>query len=248
LFCYRLSFLTFKYTIMKRKLILTAIGLFSIIESNAQKHCNLSIAVLTPIEGQVIPLGDTAFVSCRITNWGPDTVAADDTLAIFFNGNFFMTFSREMLPGAIFLEPMLEVWSEGGKNDTLETCLRIEPFVGVSFTDTVPGDDMNCSSFILEGDAPTGIGAVNSMASAMKVYPNPAAADVYIALPEPFTTEPRIAIYDIAGKLVKDKIRIDKTAQQEARIDVSGLRQGIYMLKMQDGNRTAYAKLIVRRP
>lgn len=236
---------------MYKKIILIAVLLLQLSlwgKSHAQKYCDLSVSVLTPIDGAVIAPGDTAFVSYRIMNWGPDTLTVSDTLSVYLNGYYFWYVAEEILPGQFFDELMLGVWQgDEEADDTLVACLAIEPYGHVSFVDTVPINDTSCSSFILKGNAPVdNIKAVKNRPDTLKLHPNPATLEVFFTPPGKHKAVFDVFIYDITGRLVIAKAGISRRSDQEVKVDISQLHSGIYLLKMYDGKGISCGKLVVR--
>ncbi|MEH6408159.1 MAG: PQQ-dependent sugar dehydrogenase [Leeuwenhoekiella sp.] len=73
----------------------------------------------------------------------------------------------------------------------------------------------------------------------IKIYPNPAKSAIHIISS---TEGGSILIYNILGKLIIDK----KINQNEQEIDVSGLKSGLYMVKIASGkNKISTQKLII---
>ena len=81
----------------------------------------------------------------------------------------------------------------------------------------------------------------NKVLSKLKIYPNPASDLIKISLPEQFI-ELNIVFYDSNGKKIYET-SIDKN---NAIIDISQLKTGIYYLKITNGSTTIIKKLIVK--
>ncbi len=81
--------------------------------------------------------------------------------------------------------------------------------------------------------------AATSQAAGFKLYPNPAVNDVvYITTPANDTK--KITIYDVFGKVVLQD-RITSTA-----LNISKLVPGVYMLQVQEREKTMTRKLVVK--
>jgi len=66
----------------------------------------------------------------------------------------------------------------------------------------------------------------------IKIYPNPASHTLFIAYSDKEVLEANIAIYNLNGQLVRDvKFNVDNAVQ---KIDLKGLSQGLYLLRMVD--------------
>ncbi len=91
----------------------------------------------------------------------------------------------------------------------------------------------------LSGDILSAI--ANKDLSTLKIYPNPASDMITVSLPEQFI-EFSIVFYDNNGKKIYET-SIDKN---DATIDISHLKAGIYYLKISNNSRTIIKKLIVK--
>lgn len=78
----------------------------------------------------------------------------------------------------------------------------------------------------------------------MRVYPNPAANNINISIKEGFGENATIAIYDMAGKLLKTKAHNFIT--DKAKLDISDLKSGIYSVKVFT-NETTYTEQIIKQ-
>lgn len=76
------------------------------------------------------------------------------------------------------------------------------------------------------------------------IYPNPASTSVYIDL-SLFENPVTIKIYSFAGRLTR-VIEFSDTAK-ECSFDCTGLDNGMYMITISDGSRTAHAKLLISK-
>ena len=86
----------------------------------------------------------------------------------------------------------------------------------------------------------------DNIESVIKVYPNPVIkGEVFIDLGnEASTQKVSISLFDLSGKMVKAP---DPISQNNGliRLDLSGLKPSIYMLKIQKGNNMQTVKLVV---
>jgi len=77
---------------------------------------------------------------------------------------------------------------------------------------------------------PTGVGISEPEITAVSVFPNPAVNQIFVILPYPEGEKVNISIFDIYGKLCK-QAEIYKSMEGPAKIDISGLSNGIYILQ-----------------
>lgn len=83
----------------------------------------------------------------------------------------------------------------------------------------------------------------SSEMSLFNMYPNPASGIVNISLANIYDNQ-NVEIYDITGRLInKLELKNNSTTQQ---IDISSLNQGIYLVKVIQGNNSYSEKLIVK--
>jgi len=65
-----------------------------------------------------------------------------------------------------------------------------------------------------------------------KLYPNPSSSVFYIQ--RPGIDEMRVSVYDVTGRLVYEK---DKINSAHFTLDLAGVEQGLYFLKVIEGNK-----------
>lgn len=82
----------------------------------------------------------------------------------------------------------------------------------------------------------------NSLASEVKVFPNPASEMVTISLKNP-SEKSVLVMYDVMGRLVKE---INFENKNEIHFSVEALQAGIYYLKISEGTKHTTKKLIVK--
>jgi hypothetical protein len=78
--------------------------------------------------------------------------------------------------------------------------------------------------------------------SGMRMFPNPAASQLFVTLNTPST----LAVYDLNGRLVK--AAMDVAVSGVYPLDVADLEQGLYVLKVTEGNRSEMIKFIKVNP
>jgi len=78
----------------------------------------------------------------------------------------------------------------------------------------------------------------------VSVFPNPAGNEIFIIMPYPASEKVNISIIDIYGKLCK-QIEISSNMEGSAKIDLSGLSNGIYLLQGQSARGKFIEKISV---
>jgi len=76
---------------------------------------------------------------------------------------------------------------------------------------------------------PTGVGISEPQNAPVSIFPNPSVQEIYILLPYPAGEKVNISISDVYGKICKKTI-ITSSMEGPAKIDLSGLSNGIYIL------------------
>jgi len=67
----------------------------------------------------------------------------------------------------------------------------------------------------------------NQIENTVLIYPNPATDDITVEIPD-FSRDAAISIYNIQGKLIMQQ----QMSQVRSNVDISGLSQGLYMIKL----------------
>jgi hypothetical protein len=93
----------------------------------------------------------------------------------------------------------------------------------------------------------TGVEKINANGNIMQVLPNPAEQQCNVTFNFPVSSEISISLEDISGKRI---LTIDKQKYQAGRqtslINLSGIQNGMYFVKLYNGNKTYYQKLIIK--
>ena len=99
---------------------------------------------------------------------------------------------------------------------------------------------------IVRASPGTGIGEAESSANGVTLFPNPAQNTLYFSLGKAAESQGRIAVMDLAGRLVMEA---DMEAGQSMRpMDISGLSGGVYLVTwMESGTIKGRGKFIIAR-
>jgi hypothetical protein len=93
--------------------------------------------------------------------------------------------------------------------------------------------------FMVKGNLATTI-PENPNTENIKIYPNPATSFLFIKAP----AEASVNLLDITGRLIYTKTAIAE--DHTYKLDVQDLHNGIYLVKIEDGNLTIIKKVIIR--
>jgi hypothetical protein len=250
-----------------RLLLLVALLLCGAFSAAAQRYTNLGIVLLSPADGTVIDNGDSKPLQVQLTNNGPDTFLTTDTLYIFgslLNGAGNTAVKGQpgdpIPPGVTatlqFPGPfgtITNVRTEA-TDTTVSLCLSIitgnmmSPGITTDVLDTLPLNNTACSNITFKGVAATGIaGKDNPALSYLKIYPNPAhdniAFDITLKGNEPVIA----SVQDMAGRhILSENYGTMSAGTHSLRMDISGLKPGMYMVTLYSGTAKQTGKMIVR--
>lgn len=101
-------------------------------------------------------------------------------------------------------------------------------------------DDTTAIDYILVGEAPTGIEDINSQVS-FSIFPNPAQQLLHVLLKDAANANTQINISDMLGRTVMERSIQNGTA--ESQIDVSSIQNGVYVIRVIDGNKTLFRRV-----
>ncbi|WP_118972909.1 T9SS type A sorting domain-containing protein [Taibaiella koreensis] len=100
----------------------------------------------------------------------------------------------------------------------------------------------------LSSNPPTGIaGEENKLAQSVTVFPNPSSngrINIQVNLAEP--SDIQMGLYDISGKRINN-YSLSRVRQGAYHIDLSGYPNGIYLLKISDGQQECSKKIMLRK-
>lgn len=160
----------------------------------------------------------------------------------------------------LYFEPIPPIATTFGEQLTYsgEQCVEYVPWPGFVGTDTlsikVCNDSLYCDTLtlIFEVGLSTSIDTPNKTEE-LSVYPNPAKDIIYFTTPHlvPETTEFTAVLYDFSGKMVRE-VTFAHHLSAPYQLDVSGLSEGIYFLKIREDvgkgsdNGQAY-RVVIRR-
>jgi hypothetical protein len=84
---------------------------------------------------------------------------------------------------------------------------------------------------------------LNAADAGIRIYPNPALDFCLIEFPEAISDPAQLSVLDVNGRLV----RVLQITQQNTRLDLNGIQNGIYYLKIQKDSRNYFQKLVIVR-
>ncbi|WP_157822139.1 T9SS type A sorting domain-containing protein, partial [Salegentibacter salinarum] len=86
-------------------------------------------------------------------------------------------------------------------------------------------------------------------ATTVKLYPNPAQFDVYLQFSDPKLKISNISVYDFNGRFLKffDKFQIIEKGKGEYRFNISGMSDGVYILKIFTENFDVFTLRLIKK-
>lgn len=219
-----------------KKLLLSLLTLISV-SAFAQK--DLSITLLSPLDGAEINSGKAIPVAFTVKNEGPNVVMAGDSFRVVL---YLATSPSNITPlGAFSAAKAMNVGDSANyviNNQigvTFENDIDDAIFIAaVAFKDTVANVDPNDSNDVAFSTVNlrvnhTGLAQTTALANSVSVYPNPATTEFTVSMT---ATNATVDIMDITGKLVETAA----VSMGEARFDVSNYNNGVYFYQIKGEN------------
>jgi archaellum component FlaG (FlaF/FlaG flagellin family) len=232
-------------------------------QAQTVRDCNLGVTLTSPAASQSVPYGDTAWITFDITNNGPDSILAGDTMFYALNGDVLFEQISTGIPsgGTASFDPGYYFLSDTAADLNIELCLLLLnqsditynpgniPAL-VTYNDNDSTNDESCVSFTLKGSGTTGIVDFKDIEKeTLSLYPNPATAEVRFNINLDKTEAVQVSVKDIAGREVMrhDFGRVPANASAPFSLDISRLTPGLYFVELNTGSRKAIGKLTVRQ-
>jgi hypothetical protein len=230
--------------------VLTAAAFCTAFSFGQQRYCDMALTLTSPTSGQFIGPFTHFDLKIRIKNAGPDNLLAGDTVYYNTSMDFSQTYHTFLLPQAISsgdsVEFLLENVANNNENPADEEenfCVKIKTnSSGPGPVDTMTGDNVSCNTVTFGGVAPpSGIRETQAAEMGFSIFPNPAKDRLYLNIDPAKLQSAGIAIRDISGRLIKEW---EWKGSPEQVIDLSGFRQGIYLLSVQNDRQRSFLKFV----
>lgn len=215
---------------------------------HAQKHCDLSLSIVSPLQGAEIPFGDTMKLYVSIKNLGPDDIdSASETFIFSMEGAPFSSFfSNKNLPAGDSMVYMAYSFVSGVDSDThFAACFYVKADTS-TFIDNNQGNDTACLDIILKAEENSGIGdVINNKRAIFELHPNPARKYFFILMQTQQANKYGLVIQNILGHTVHKELLEARKGKNEFTLDISKLSPGIYFVKAIDAQGTVWSKKLV---
>ncbi len=177
--------------------------------------------------------GDGGFCGGPATGWSE--VSENN---VPFDRRYIMSVGPfELAPDEIVEFDVAIIWARDFSNDHLSSVCALKEAAD-SMTVWFNQQNNDCFNLTVdadEGEWPWQVGMV--------LYPNPTSGDVMLEVDEPLRTASTVGVYDQIGRQVyQGKMDI---GQQKLQLNTSDLPNGVYVVRMSDGNTALTKKLVV---
>jgi hypothetical protein len=237
-----------------RTILIPAFLFAAFTQANAQQRtCDMQVTLLEPAPSAVINANAQYNLRVNIVNNGPDTLFTGDTLYYNQPSQPLFTYSSYILAQPIVpsgnvnltLEVMHNV-NTNQQDETMDYYIYVvsNPTNNGAFIDTTNDGnnyDVNANVTFKAGQ-PTAIHDVEKSKNALKLYPNPAGAQISFEM-DASNTVLAATISDISGRKILNST-FNQKAKTEYSLDVSGLLPGMYIVQLQTDKGTATGKFI----
>lgn len=137
-----------------------------------------------------------------------------------------------LLPGAVNTYIVGALWARatsGGAQGSLTALRNAKTQIQQAFD--------NCSIYGLNG-----LSTAEEALDQLRLFPNPAGSTAWLQVPGQFTNELKIEVLDLQGKLLR-KSWLSPTDGSKMLVDLEGLDQGLYFIKVSDSGTSKTFKL-----
>lgn len=237
-----------------RTILIPAFLFAAFTQVNAQQRtCDMQVTLLEPAPSAVINAFAQYNLRVNIVNNGPDTLFTGDTLYYnkptqpLFTYNSYIL-SQPIHPNSnvtLTLETLNNI-NTNQQDETMDYYVYVvsNPLNNGAFIDTTNDAnnyDVN-ANVTFKPCEPTSIHDVEKSKNALKLYPNPAAAQISFES-DASNTALAATINDISGREVLNTT-FNQKAKTEYSLDVSGLLPGMYIVQLYTDKGIATGKFI----
>ncbi len=178
--------------------------------------------------------GDVGFVSVYLTKWNTATMMRD-TIAkgsqnltgmvmSWASFNINLTYASQNFPDTVQI-----ILSSSGTTPANNSYLYVD---NLAFSGSVPGNAV-------------GINSIANYLSTISIYPNPSKDQIAVELNVQQTATVKMELTDITGRLIKEIAMGEITGSHKAILNVDGIAQGSYLLKITTNNAVEIKKVII---
>ncbi len=240
---------------MKKIISTLSVVVFSLGAAFAQRHIDLGVTLLNPVENAVIAPFERVNIEIELSNEGVDTIFAGDT--VWYNHSQIPLINQRWyilqanIPPNATANIVIDSFANSDQFTTTEVnfCVTLyspDNVIGINgytYIDTVSNNNSDCNKITLQ---PTSTSELELSIAQLKLYPNPAQDVVNIEGKLKFKGDINVVIFDITGKEIIQTTynKLDENAVLNIPVDVHNIANGMYFIQLNAaGNKVAY-KLI----
>lgn len=206
--------------------------------AQAQRHCDLSLHIISPEKRAEIPFGDTVEMYISVKNLGPDDIDSSDVFSFNMEGMPFGTrFTNENIPAgdSLVYNPYSTVSGQSDTDYHLVMCsyLNVE---SNTFVDNNPVNDSACLDVTLKAKENARLSLFPDKVFSARLYPNPAQNKLSLLMTLKQKDELYIVVQDPLGHTVQKEVLEARKGKNELPLNISHLAVGIYFIKVVDSN------------
>jgi len=249
---------------MKKSLLFGCSVLISIL-SFGQRHADVSVTMSAPANSTTIAGTGPFNLSLAITNNGPDTLIATDTLVVEFdldNSSSPTQVTIQGTTGAEFAAPLGGKMAPGASasiNESIsfasvqstgahEFCAIVAPLnrSADSVTDTSISNNRACASITVTNS--TAVPSVQNDKMTEVVFPNPMRKNATVELNAPASGTAVIYITDLIGRTVYEKSYENlSVGKNMLTLDVENIPAGNYILSTKMNDVYSHEKIVIQQ-
>lgn len=214
-----------------------------------QRHCDMTVTLLNPQDGDVIAPYAAFDVAVSVGNLGPDTLRAGDTLFYNLPTELLTQYDAYVLtqpidPGQTADMTLASITNVNDNQEdmTADFCVKIRSNLNGTgtYVDTNIDNNYDCHSVTF--GATTGIHDVNEAKATLSLSPNPAKSQILLTIKKPGFHPGLVKIFSLDGKMVKS-VPVGKD-QVTVPLPVADLAPGAYLMDVIAGGKHLARKFI----
>lgn len=233
--------------------------------SFGQRYADVSITMSSPDSGMVIAGTQPFAFAATITNNGPDTIKATDTLVLGFDldnssslasvtvqgtttTDVAFTLNGAMPPGASTTVNQQFAFANSPTDGEHQLCAILIPLnrSADSLKDTATANNKSCTSIVI--NTTTAVPAVPANKMSVSVFPNPMYQSATIDLNLPEKQSVKISVIDLLGRTMYEKSYDNLSiGKNKITLDATGIAPGSYILNMATAAGSAHEKIIIQQ-
>lgn len=223
-----------KSILLNRFLFMACLMFVTASALQAQKHCDLSLHVISPAVGAEIPYGDTVHMVVSVKNLGPDDIDSTDGFVLnMANSPFGIHFVDVSIPvgDSLVYEAFRTLSGQSDSDFRLVVCPYIVADLN-TYVDDNPFNDSACMDVVLKVKENTGISTHFVGEQEVRLYPNPARDRVFLKMTLSRSTALSVRVQNIFGHTVATAARTAVKGENNLPLNIRHLAPGLYFVNV----------------